>query len=101
RRSRRRFGRDHADCRGVPEMSLSATSAASGLPQPWLAGDLEADRSWRRTLSAHCVDQLRRAVDHAKQTGKTFLQMRAPDFPLDARAAAEVRAAFMQTQQRW
>lgn len=51
-------------------------------PSAWIRAQMQADPSWRYQLSKDEVDQVRRALEAAKATGKPLEQVTAEDFPL-------------------
>lgn len=64
----------------------------------WQRADLEADHSWIRRLDDAAVDGLRRAVEHARGTGKSLLQLDRADFPLPPSVHEVLRWVVDQTQ---
>jgi hypothetical protein len=70
-------------------------------PRAWTAADAQADDSWVQRLTAEEAEGFDRALQHAKQTGKSFVEMTQADFPLPAASRAALQRAIDSTQGRW
>lgn len=70
-------------------------------PRPWLAQDMERDRTWIQRLTDDEIDGFDKALAHAKALGKPWLEMTKEDFPLNQAAAGALARAFAATQGRW
>ena len=57
-------------------------SAPIGGAAAWRRRDVDDEASWRSVLGVEQVDELRRAVAHARAAGRPLGQLRASDFPL-------------------
>lgn len=53
-----------------------------GGPAAWRRADVARSGAWRQQLSPAQVDELRRAVAHARASGRPTGELRAADFPL-------------------
>ena len=62
-----------------------------GGPAAWRRRDVEDEATWRASLSADQVDELRRAVAQASSLGRPLGELRASDFPLPTLAAEIAR----------
>lgn len=71
------------------------------LPKAWFAEDLERDSSWIHRLSADAVAGFDAALAHAKALQKPMLSMTSDDFPLNEAAAAALKDAFAETQDKF
>ena len=56
-------------------------------PSVWMAADLGPTRSWVRTLSPACQDEIEIAVQRAVAAGKDYTQVDRADFPLPQTAS--------------
>ncbi|SAI34750.1 Taurine catabolism dioxygenase TauD%2C TfdA family [Bordetella ansorpii] len=70
-------------------------------PSPWLARDVENDRSWVLRLTADEIHGIDTALAHAKKTAKPLLDMTPGDFPLSEAARNKLASAVRATQTRW
>src|SRR5207244_8813738 len=57
----------------------------------WRRAEVADPASWRTALTAAQVDELRRAVVHARSTGRALGGLRAVDFPLPTLAGEVAR----------
>ncbi|MBB3047536.1 hypothetical protein FHR99_001802 [Litorivivens lipolytica] len=64
----------------VPDRPLSGAVA-------WYGGDLQEHDDWRYCLTAAEIEEIERALVHARATGKPREQLSAADFPLPTLAA--------------
>ena len=67
-------------------------------PRAWFPQDLSRDSSWIHFLSREAVTEIEEALQHAKATGKNWLEMTANDFPLKRHAKQAIDQAFAVTQ---
>jgi hypothetical protein len=67
-------------------------------PRAWLPQELALDASWIHHLSREAVEDIEVALQHAKATGKPWLEMTANDFPLRRHAKQAIDQAFTFTQ---
>ena len=67
-------------------------------PRAWLPGELRQDFSWIHHLSREAVIEIEQALQHAKATQKSWLEMTANDFPLQRHAKQAIDQAFAVTQ---
>jgi hypothetical protein len=67
-------------------------------PRAWLPHELGRDFSWVHHLSREAVDNIEEALQHAKATQKSWLEMTANDFPLKRHAKQAIDQAFAATQ---
>ena len=67
-------------------------------PRAWLPQELALDASWIHHLSREAVADIEVALQHAKATGKPWLEMTANDFPLRRHAKQAIDQAFAFTQ---
>jgi hypothetical protein len=67
-------------------------------PRAWLPQELARDASWIHHLSREAIVELDEALQHAKATGKPWLEMTANDFPLKRHAKQAIDDAFAKTQ---
>lgn len=56
-------------------------------PGAWRAADVQADRSWIYPLGAADIDELERAMAHAKRSGLPTTELRSRHFPLSGLTA--------------
>lgn len=68
------------------------------MPRPWLAQELSQDSSWVHWLSSEAIAGFEKALTHAKNSGKPWLQMTSEDFPLSGAAKGAIDRAFGITQ---
>ena len=67
-------------------------------PRAWLPKELGQDSSWIHHLSREATLEIEEALQHAKATEKSWLQMTANDFPLKRHAKEAIDRAFAVTQ---
>ena len=67
-------------------------------PRAWLPQELGQDFSWIHHLSREATLEIEEALQHAKATEKSWLQMTANDFPLKRHAKEAIDRAFAVTQ---
>ena len=67
-------------------------------PRAWFPRELSLDSSWIHFLSREAVAEIEQALQHAKSTGKDWLDMTANDFPLRRHAKEAIDQAFAVTQ---
>ena len=67
-------------------------------PRAWLPKELDQDFSWIHHLSREATLEIEEALQHAKATEKSWLQMTANDFPLKRHAKEAIDRAFAVTQ---
>ncbi len=67
-------------------------------PHAWFPDDLRQDFSWIHYLSREAVSEIDEALQHAKATQKSWLEMTANDFPLKRNAKQAIDRAFAATQ---
>jgi hypothetical protein len=67
-------------------------------PRAWLPKELGQDFSWIHHLSREATLEIEEALQHAKATEKSWLQMTANDFPLKRHAKQAIDRAFALTQ---
>lgn len=67
-------------------------------PHAWTSEDLRRDTSWIQPLSAQAAAGIESALQHARNSGRSMLQMRPQDFPLTGAALDAVRQAVATTQ---
>lgn len=67
-------------------------------PRAWRPQELALDASWIHHLSREAVEDIEVALQHAKATGKPWLEMTANDFPLKRHAKQAIDQAFAFTQ---
>ena len=67
-------------------------------PRAWLPKELGQDSSWIHHLSREATLEIEEALQHAKATEKSWLQMTANDFPLKRHAKQAIDRAFAVTQ---
>jgi len=67
-------------------------------PRAWFPQELSRDSSWIHFLSREAVTEIEEALQHAKATGKNWLEMTANDFPLKRHAKQAIDQAFAVTQ---
>ena len=67
-------------------------------PRAWLPKELAQDFSWIHHLSREATLEIEEALQHAKATEKSWLQMTANDFPLKRHAKEAIDRAFAVTQ---
>ncbi len=67
-------------------------------PRAWFPKELEQDFSWIHHLSPQAIDEVEEALQHAKASGKAWLEMTANDFPLKRHAKQAIDHAFAVTQ---
>ena len=63
-------------------------------PRAWFPKELRQDFSWIHHLSREAVIEIEQALQHAKATQKSWLQMTANDFPLQRHAKQAIDQAF-------
>lgn len=73
-------------------------AAPISTPPLWRRADLEADRSWVRLLDNAAADGLRSAIERARGTGKSLLQLDRTDFPIPTSVQDVLRWVVIQTQ---
>lgn len=69
-------------------------------PRGWTRADVASDQSWIHHLSQAEIDDLRRALDHALRTGKTFFEMDKDDFPITPTVRGVLEGIIDGTQRR-
>ena len=67
-------------------------------PRAWLPPELHKDFSWIHHLHREAIHEIEEALQHAKATQKTWLEMTANDFPLKRHAKQAIDQAFAVTQ---
>ena len=67
-------------------------------PRAWLPQELGQDTSWIHHLSREATLEIEEALQHAKATEKSWLQMTANDFPLKRHAKEAIDRAVAVTQ---
>ena len=67
-------------------------------PRAWLPNELRQDFSWIHHLSREAIIEIEQALQHAKATQKSWLEMTANDFPLQRHAKQAIDQAFAVTQ---
>jgi hypothetical protein len=67
-------------------------------PRAWLPNELQQDFSWIHHLSREAIIEIEQALQHAKATQKSWLEMTANDFPLQRHAKQAIDQAFAVTQ---
>jgi len=67
-------------------------------PRAWFPQNLRQDFSWIHHLSRKATLEVEEALQHAKATEKSWLQMTANDFPLKRHAKQAIDQAFAVTQ---
>jgi len=67
-------------------------------PRAWSPQELRQDFSWIHHLSREATLEVEEALQHAKATEKSWLQMAANDFPLKRHAKQAIDRAFAVTQ---
>jgi hypothetical protein len=67
-------------------------------PRAWLPNELRQDFSWIHHLSREAIIEIEQALQHAKATQKSWLEMTASDFPLQRHAKQAIDQAFAVTQ---
>jgi hypothetical protein len=77
---------------------LSFNSSHIEKPRAWLPKELGQDFSWIHHLSREATLEIEEALQHAKATEKSWLQMTANDFPLKRHAKEAIDRAFAVTQ---
>ena len=73
-------------------------SQAPFMPRAWSPEELRQDSSWVHHLSPQAIEELELALAHAKDSGKSWLQMTSHDFPLNGAAKDAIDRAFDATQ---
>jgi hypothetical protein len=69
----------------------SLRPGAVGGAAAWRRADVADPALWRTALTAAQIDELRRAVAHARSTGRALGDLRAADFPLPTLAREVAR----------
>jgi hypothetical protein len=82
------------------ELCVVSTFIQTNLEKPraWFPQELSRDSSWIHFLSREAVTEIEEALQHAKATGKNWLEMTANDFPLKRHAKQAIDQAFAVTQ---
>ena len=76
----------------------SFNSSHLAKPRAWRPQELGQDFSWIHHLSREATLEIEEALQHAKATEKSWLQMTANDFPLKRHAKEAIDRAFAVTQ---
>jgi hypothetical protein len=66
-------------------------SGPIGRPAAWRRRDVADEAAWRLQLRAEQIEELRRAVAHARGCGRSLAELRASDFPLPTLSAEIAR----------
>ena len=91
----------HASSTATPQARPDTSRPTTNRPMAWTADQVRQDQSWIIRLTPEQVEGMHAALAHAKQTGKSLLEMEQADFPLNSAAISVLKQAIDTTQGRW